>query len=139
MGYLALPLRFAMPKFTATTLSAAFAVVSVLTGLNPFETFRRIVGRSVVLMELVSIQLKMLLYSRNRTTWTEYFSSNLDVLRFLKLMWLFRTDVLDTRGRIFSSGAPKHIMASKLAKAAAKGENIEMASTKDEVILKDVC
>ena len=63
-------------------------------------------------------------------TWREFCAANLDVLRFLKLVWLFRVDVLDTRGDILSSGAPKHIMAGKLAEAAAKGEEVDMGAPK---------
>ena len=107
--------------------SASLFGVLLAAGTIP-EFCRRALGRVHIVKELICIQVSTVLDPSSNTSIWDYLSANLETLRFLKLMWLFRVDVLDTRGDIFSSGAPKHIMAGKLAEAAARGEDLTMGA-----------
>ena len=99
----------ATTRSKALTAAAAVAGVASAVALLPSENRRKMLGRLGILMELAGIQARSLLAGmRDEGTVGEYLGENLDVLRFLKLMYLFRCDVLDTNGDILAN-PPAHL------------------------------
>lgn len=91
-----------------TQIATGILVTTTLSIMLSSKNRHRFLGRLKTFAELSKIQLSYLFDTSQCVSFGEHISANLDVLRFLKLMYLFRIDVVDTMGDIFST-PPLHL------------------------------
>ncbi len=111
------------------------ASLTLLIAGTSSDRRRRFFGRLSISKELLSIQLKALVTRHPGDTLSDMWAANLDVWRFLKLVYLFRTDVLDTCGD-YLSRPPAHLraMIASMAEASKAG----VMSERSSLIIKDL-
>jgi hypothetical protein len=115
------------------TQVAGGALVAALSLMLSPNNRHRLNGRMKTFLELSKIQLGYLFDTSNCASISEHIAANLDVWRFLKLMYLFRIDEVDTRGNIFLT-PPLHIAHMQ----DDKKSNGEERSMEPDIIVKDL-
>jgi hypothetical protein len=116
------PLTLIGEQAVSVRTFSAISAFYLIKCFGPTEARRKNLGRIRISFRLARMQLKCFSERSSDKTWKEWFASNVEVLRFMKLMYLFHTDVLDTRGD-YLSRPPPHLraMVAAMAEAKAKG------------------
>jgi hypothetical protein len=111
------------PKKNVGVVVGGCAAIASAGLLLQEERRRLLVGRLKIYYELVQIQLESLFAGRMEgDSFQDFVSANIDVFRFLKLMYQFRNDVLETKGDILSRPPPHiaHMMSIAEARSASE-------------------